>query len=175
MVSDWLARRAALSPERLALVRAWYLDNATGEVLSTDAAVVIARTLLAPLRLAMRAVLVLGLVIALAGFLAGTSAPARWLGGQFDFALKPAVAHADAIEDFGDCRNSIEFAEIKAVRDLLVFPVFRINENDGNGGQAQTGDRNDYKKALKKSRHGCEGAVIRGYRPEVTGGSSRLA
>lgn len=63
----------------LALVRAWYLDNATGEVLPTDAAVVIARTLLAPVRLAMRAVLALGLVIALAGFLAGPSAPARWL------------------------------------------------------------------------------------------------
>lgn len=63
----------------LALVRAWYLDNATGEVLPPDAAIDIARTLLAPLRLAMRAVLVLALVIALAAFLAGPSAVARGL------------------------------------------------------------------------------------------------
>ncbi len=63
----------------LALVRAWYLSNATGEVLPTDAAIDIARTLLAPLRLAMRAVLVLGLVVAIGAFLAGPSGPARWL------------------------------------------------------------------------------------------------
>ena len=48
-------------------------------MLPTDAALDIARTLLAPLRLAMRAVLALGLVVALAAFLVGPSAPARWL------------------------------------------------------------------------------------------------
>ena len=78
-----VALGAALSMVLLAaamgLVRAWYLSNATGEVLPTDAALDIARTLLAPLRLAMRAVLVLGLVVALAAFLVGPSAPARWL------------------------------------------------------------------------------------------------
>ena len=63
----------------LALVRAWYLSNATGEVLPTAAAIDIARTLLAPLRLAMRAVLALGLAVAIGAFLAGPSGPARWL------------------------------------------------------------------------------------------------
>jgi len=75
----------------LALVRAWYLSNATGEALPTDAALDIARTLLAPLRLAMRAVLVLGLVVALGALLAGPSAPARWLrslGGRVRVATR---------------------------------------------------------------------------------------
>jgi hypothetical protein len=63
----------------MALIRAWYLSNATGEVLPKDAALDIARTVLAPLRLAMRAVLALGLVVALGALLVGPSAPARWL------------------------------------------------------------------------------------------------
>jgi hypothetical protein len=63
----------------MALIRAWYLSNATGEVLPKEAALDIARTVLAPLRLAMRAVLALGLVVALGALLVGPSAPARWL------------------------------------------------------------------------------------------------
>jgi hypothetical protein len=76
-----LALSMVLLAAAMALVRAWYLSNATGEVLPQDAALDIARTLLAPLRLAMRAVLALGLVVAIAAFLAGPSAPARWLRG----------------------------------------------------------------------------------------------
>ncbi len=76
-VAVGLALAMILLAAALALVRAWYLDNASGEVLSPDAAVGVARTLLAPLRTAMRAVLVLGLVVAVAGFLAGPSGVAR--------------------------------------------------------------------------------------------------
>ena len=74
---------AALSMVLLAaamgLIRAWYLSNATGEVLPTDAALDIARTVLA-VRLAMRAVLVLGLVVALAAFLVGPPRPPAGCG-----------------------------------------------------------------------------------------------
>jgi hypothetical protein len=75
----------------LALIRAWYLSNATGEVLPKDAAIDTARTLLAPLRLAMRAVLALGLVVALGALLVGPSAPARGLrslGGRIRAATR---------------------------------------------------------------------------------------
>jgi hypothetical protein len=67
----------------LALVRNWYLDNATPRAMSPSEAVGVAATLLSPLRTAMRAVLVLGLVVALAAFLAGPSGAAVWIRSLF--------------------------------------------------------------------------------------------
>jgi hypothetical protein len=61
----------------LALARSWYLDNGTPRNLTPEAAVGVVGTLLVPLRTAMRAVLVLALVVALAGVLAGPSGLAR--------------------------------------------------------------------------------------------------
>jgi hypothetical protein len=67
----------------LALVRNWYLDNAAPRAMSASEAVGVAATLLSPLRTAMRAVLVLGLVVALAAFLAGPSGAAVWIRSLF--------------------------------------------------------------------------------------------
>jgi hypothetical protein len=61
----------------LALGRNWYIHNGHPKNLSKDAALSIGRTLLVPLRTTLRAVLVLGLAVSLAAFLAGGSAAAR--------------------------------------------------------------------------------------------------
>ncbi len=63
----------------LALAREWFLDNARPENMTPQEAVGVIATVLAPLRLAMRAVLTLSLVIALAAFLTGPSGAARWV------------------------------------------------------------------------------------------------
>jgi hypothetical protein len=63
----------------LALVREWFLDNARPENMTPQEAVGVIATILDPLRIAMRAVLALALVIALAAFLAGPSGAARWV------------------------------------------------------------------------------------------------
>jgi hypothetical protein len=63
----------------LALAREWFLDNARPENMTPQEAVGVIATVLAPLRLAMRAVLALALVVALAAFLAGPSGAAGWV------------------------------------------------------------------------------------------------
>jgi hypothetical protein len=63
----------------LALGREWFLDNARPENMTPQEALGVIATVLEPLRLAMRAVLALALVIALAAFLAGPSGAARWV------------------------------------------------------------------------------------------------
>jgi hypothetical protein len=63
----------------LARAREWFLDNARPENMTPQEAVGVIATILDPLRLAMRAVLALALVIALAAFLTGPSGPARWV------------------------------------------------------------------------------------------------
>jgi hypothetical protein len=63
----------------LALGREWFLNNARPENMTPQEAVGVIATVLAPLRLAMRAVLALALVIALAAFLTGPSGAARWV------------------------------------------------------------------------------------------------
>jgi hypothetical protein len=63
----------------LALAREWFLDNARPENMTPQEAVGVIATILDPLRLAMRAVLALALVIALAAFLTGPSGAARWV------------------------------------------------------------------------------------------------
>ena len=127
-----VALGAALSMVLLAaamgLVRAWYLSNATGEVLPTDAALDIARTLLAPLRLAMRAVLVLGLVVALAAFLVGPSAPARWLrslGGRARAATRARLEgdrEPSPVEAWiGDHKGALRIAIVALAVLVLAF------------------------------------------------------
>ncbi len=63
----------------LGLARNWFLDNARPENMTPQEAVGVIATVLAPLRLAMRAVLALSLVIAIAAFLTGPSGAARWV------------------------------------------------------------------------------------------------
>jgi hypothetical protein len=63
----------------LALARNWFLDNARPENMTPQEAVGVIRTVLDPLRIAMRAVLALALVIALAAFLTGPSGVAVWV------------------------------------------------------------------------------------------------
>lgn len=63
----------------LAGLRAWYLDNGAPQTMSPEAAVSIAHTLLAPLRAAMRAVLVLGVVVVVTVLVTGPSPAARRL------------------------------------------------------------------------------------------------
>ncbi|SDU52713.1 hypothetical protein [Gordonia westfalica] len=60
----------------LIVARALYLDNIPPDILSPDAAAAIADTVTGPLRLALRAVAVLGLVVAIGAFLIGGSAAA---------------------------------------------------------------------------------------------------
>lgn len=72
-----LAIAMVLLAAALALARNWYLDNGTPRNMTPEAAVGIVGTLLAPLRLAMRAVLALALVVAAAAFLSGPSGAAR--------------------------------------------------------------------------------------------------
>lgn len=67
----------------LVLVRNWYLDNGTPRTMTPEAAIGVARTLLAPLRLAMRAVLALAVAVALAAFLTGPSGAARGIRSFF--------------------------------------------------------------------------------------------
>lgn len=63
----------------LAVLRAWYLENGAPQTMSTEAAVSIAHTLLAPLRTAMRAVLALGVVVIVAVLVTGPSPAAHSL------------------------------------------------------------------------------------------------
>lgn len=65
----------------LAVARGLYLDALTGKVMRLDAAEVVFDQLVSFLRLTLRTVGVLGLVVALVAFLAGSSASARSLRG----------------------------------------------------------------------------------------------
>ncbi len=76
-VSVGIALAMVLLAAAMAITRTWYLDNGAPRTMSPEAAVGVVRTLLVPLRTAMRAVLVLALVVALAGFLTGPSGAAR--------------------------------------------------------------------------------------------------
>ncbi|MCR8898022.1 hypothetical protein M0655_22640 [Gordonia amicalis] len=71
----------------LIVVRALYLDDIPAEVLSPDAAAVIADTVTEPLRLALRAVAVLGLVIAIGAYLIGGSSSAAAVRHGFSHGL----------------------------------------------------------------------------------------
>ncbi|RZL76385.1 MAG: hypothetical protein EOP32_29265, partial [Rhodococcus sp. (in: high G+C Gram-positive bacteria)] len=72
--------------------RAIYLDSVPPDILSPDAAAAVIDTVLVPLRTSLRAVAVLGLVIAIGAFLVGGSASAtavrRGYGQALDFARK---------------------------------------------------------------------------------------
>jgi hypothetical protein len=59
------------------LVREWYVDDGTPRGLPPDAAVAFARAVLAPLRGATVAVLIVGVVVAAVALAAGPSGPAR--------------------------------------------------------------------------------------------------
>jgi hypothetical protein len=61
----------------LAVLRSWYLGEASPRALPPDAAESIVHTLLTPLRTSMRAVLVLGLVVTLVAWVTGPAAAAR--------------------------------------------------------------------------------------------------
>lgn len=67
----------------LVLARNWYLDNGRPQNMTPQEAVGVIATLLAPLRLAMRAVLALGLVVALGAFITGPSGAARGIRSFF--------------------------------------------------------------------------------------------
>jgi hypothetical protein len=67
----------------LVLARNWYLDNGAPENMTPQEAVGVIATVLAPLRLAMRAVLALAVVVALAAFLTGPSGAARGVRSFF--------------------------------------------------------------------------------------------
>lgn len=67
----------------LVLARNWYLDNGRPQNMTPEEAVGVIATLLAPLRLAMRAVLALGLVVALGAFITGPSGAARGVRSFF--------------------------------------------------------------------------------------------
>jgi hypothetical protein len=67
----------------LVLARNWYLDNGAPKTMTPQEAVGVIATLLAPLRLAMRAVLALALVVAVAAFLTGPSGAARGVRSFF--------------------------------------------------------------------------------------------
>ncbi len=76
-----LALAMVLLGAGLAVARGLYLDALTGRVLRLDAAEVVFDQLVSFLRLTLRTVGVLGLVVALVAFLAGSSASARGLRG----------------------------------------------------------------------------------------------
>jgi hypothetical protein len=67
----------------LAVARSWYVDHGQARFLTKDAALEIGATILAPLRLTLRAVFALAAAVALAALLAGPSAPARWVRRGF--------------------------------------------------------------------------------------------
>jgi hypothetical protein len=67
----------------LVLARNWYLDNGAPQNMTPEEAVGVIATVLAPLRLAMRAVLALGLVVALGAFITGPSGAARGVRSFF--------------------------------------------------------------------------------------------
>ncbi|HYZ97531.1 MAG TPA: hypothetical protein VE575_02200, partial [Acidimicrobiales bacterium] len=73
VVAGGITLAMVLVAAALALARNWYVDNGTGDDVARDAALSIARTILAPLRTLLRAVLVLGAAVTLAAFLAGPS------------------------------------------------------------------------------------------------------
>ena len=73
-----------------------------------------------------------------------------------NFPLESAVAHAGVIEDFGNCRNPIEFGEIETVSNPLVVAILRINEKEGDDSQAHAGKRGEHDQAFNESRHGCD-------------------
>jgi hypothetical protein len=57
------------------------------------------------------------------------------------------------IEDFGNCRNPIEFGEIETVSNPFVIAILRINEKEGDDSQAHAGQRSEYDQAFNESRH----------------------
>jgi hypothetical protein len=67
----------------LVFARNWYLDNGRPQNMTPQEAVGVIATLLAPLRLAMRAVLALALVVALGAFITGPSGAARGVRSFF--------------------------------------------------------------------------------------------
>ncbi|MGQ4599381.1 hypothetical protein [Nocardia sp. R6R-6] len=133
-------RRRALSFIGLALVvgmlilaialivaRAIYLDQMPPDVLSTQAATVIADTVLVPLRTALRGVAVLGLAIALGAYLAGDSASATAIRQGFGRGMDriqhlrrsrpPNVVEASAFR----ARVALRWSIIGIAALLLVF------------------------------------------------------
>ncbi len=94
VVAAGIALSMVLVAAALALARNWYVDNGAGDEVAKDARLSIAHTLLVPLRTSLRAVLVLGAVVALGAWLAGSSAAARAMRGGATRGLSALRGHA---------------------------------------------------------------------------------
>lgn len=105
----------------LAIARSWLPDNLTSDDLSTAAASSIVEILMRPLRTMLRAVLVLALVVTVAGYLAGPSAPA--------VAIRRGVTrtvHAIRSRAEGDRRPSAVESWVGAHKPLLRMAVVLV-------------------------------------------------
>ncbi|MGW6699143.1 hypothetical protein [Nocardia sp. NPDC055049] len=104
LVGVSIAIAMALLAVAIALGRSWYLGAVPADVLSAQAATVLIDTVLVPLRTALRAVFVLAVVIAVVGYLTGSSGSAAAVRGAGTRAL-------DALRpEHGRAPNPIESA-----------------------------------------------------------------
>ncbi|MFC8042499.1 hypothetical protein [Nocardia sp. NPDC057353] len=107
--------------------RAIYLDSVPPDILSPDAATAVIDTVLVPLRTGLRAVAVLGLVIALGAFLVGGSSSARAVrrecGRAVDFVRRPSSERApNEVERWAhQLRVPLRCAIIGVAAVLLMF------------------------------------------------------
>ncbi|MEV0355326.1 hypothetical protein AB0H71_04595 [Nocardia sp. NPDC050697] len=107
--------------------RALYLDSVPPDVLSPGAATAVIDTVLVPLRTSLRAVAVLGLVIALGAFLVGGSSSARAVrrayGQAQDFVRRPARGREpNAVERWAlQLRTPLRCAIVGIAAVLLMF------------------------------------------------------
>lgn len=109
------------------VARAVYIDDIPPDVLSPDAASAVIDTVLVPLRTSLRAVAVVGLVIAVGAYLIGGSASARVVRRDFglalDFVRRPTRGRPpNAVERWADrARIPIRSAIVGIAALLLIF------------------------------------------------------
>lgn len=107
--------------------RAIYLDSVPADVLSTDAATAVIDTVLVPLRTSLRAVAVLGLVIAIGAYLTGGSSSARVVrrgyGQGLDFVRRSGSGRPpNEVERWANnLRNPLRCTTIGVAALLLMF------------------------------------------------------
>jgi hypothetical protein len=89
-----IAIAMALLAISISIGRSIYLDAVPADVMSNEAAAVLIDTLIVPLRTALRAVAVLGIVIALVGYLTGSSASAAAIRRGFSKGMNSARGNA---------------------------------------------------------------------------------
>lgn len=83
LVGAAIAVAMALLAVSISIGRAVYLDAVPPDVLTTDAASVLFDTIVAPLRTTLRAVFVVGLLVAIVGYLTGSSSSATAIRGAY--------------------------------------------------------------------------------------------